>query len=96
MLNSIGGDLLKSLGKAGISKQIEAVQVCDLWEKVICKIFGEQVVGQSQAMYFKDGVLAVAVLNPVLAQEFKFKEEEIKKEINQGRSDKIRKIRFEI
>jgi predicted nucleic acid-binding Zn ribbon protein len=96
MLNSIGGDLQRSLGKAGISKQIEAVQVCDMWEKIIGKIFGEQVAGQTQAMYFKNGTLAVAVLSPVLAQEFKFKEEEIIKEINRGRSDKVRKIRFEI
>lgn len=96
MLHSIGSDLLKSLNKAGISKQIEAVQVCDLWEKIICQIFGEQVVGQSQAMHFKNGVLTVAVLSPVLAQEFKFKEDEIKSELNKGRSDKVRKIRFEM
>ncbi|MFA6897351.1 MAG: DciA family protein [Patescibacteria group bacterium] len=96
MLNSIGGDLLNSLNKAGISRQIEAVQVCDLWEKVICGIFGKQVIGQSQALHFKNGTLTVAVLSPVLAQEFKFKEEEIKKEINAGRKDKVRKIRFEI
>lgn len=96
MLHSIGGDLLQSLNKAGISKQIEAVQVCDLWEKVICKIFGEQVIGQTQALHFKDGTLTVAALSPVLAQEFKFKEEEIKKELNAGRKEKVRKIRFEI
>ena len=96
MLNSIGSDLLRSLNKAGISKQIEAVQVCDQWEKVICNIFGQQVIGQTQALHFKNGILTVAVLSPVLAQEFKFKEEEIKKEINKGRKDKVRKIRFEI
>lgn len=96
MLNSIGSDLLRSLNKAGISKQIEAVQVCDQWEKVICQIFGEQVIGQTQALHFKNGILTIAVLSPVLAQEFKFKEEEIKKEINKGRKDKVRKIRFEI
>jgi len=96
MLHSIGGDLQMSLNKAGISKQIDAVQVCDLWEKAISKIFGAQVSEQTQAMYFKNGTLAVAVLSPVLAQEFRFKEEEIIKEINRGRSDKVRKIRFEI
>lgn len=96
MLDFIGSDLLKSINKAGIARQIEAVAVCDMWEKVVCKIFGEQIRGRSQALHFKGGVLTVAVLSPVLAQEFKFKEEEIKKEINLGRKDQVRKIRFEV
>lgn len=96
MLNSIGADLKRSINKAGITKQIEAVAVCDLWEKVVCGIFGEQIEGKSQALHFKNFTLTVAVLNPVLAQEFKFKEEEIKKRLNEGRMEKVRKIRFEI
>jgi hypothetical protein len=96
MLNSIGSDLKKSINKAGISRQIEAVAVCDLWERIICHIFGEQVSGKSQALHFKNGILTVAVLNPVLGQEFRFKEEEIKRELNKGRSEFVRKIRFEI
>lgn len=96
MLNSIGFDLKKSIKKAGISKQIEAVTVCDVWEVVICEIFGLQVADQSKAIRFKGGVLTVAVLNSVLAQEFKFKEEEIKNRINQKKSGFVKKIRFEI
>ncbi len=96
MLNSIGADLQKSINKAGIAKQVEAFQVCDLWEKTVCQIFGKQIVGQSQALYFKNGILTVAVLNPVLAQEFKFKEEEIKNILNSNQREKVRKIRFEI
>ncbi len=96
MLDSIGGDLQQSLNKAGITRQIDAVRVCERWEKVISGIFGKQVTGKSQALHFKNGTLTVAVLSPVLAQEFRFKEEEILKEINEGRKDKVRKIRFEI
>lgn len=96
MLNSIGSDLKKSIAKAGISKQIEAVAVCDLWESVICEVFGKQVKEKSQALCFKNGVLTIAVLNATLAQEFRFKEEEIKKELNKGRKDWVRKIKFEI
>jgi len=96
MLNSIGADLRKSINKAGITKQIEAVEVCDLWEEVVRGIFGGQVAGKSQALHFKNSTLTVAVLNPVLAQEFKFKEEEIKGKLNEGRGEKVRKIRFEI
>jgi len=95
MLNSIGDDLLKSLNKAGIARQIDAVTVCDSWEKVIIDIFGPQVEGKTQAMHFKNGTLTVAVLSPVLAQEFRFKEDDIKKGLNKGRKEYVRKIRFE-
>jgi len=96
MLSSIGADLKKSINKAGISRQIEAVEVCDLWEKVVCQIFGNQVIDKSRALSFKDGTLTVAVLSPVLSQEFRFKEEEIKSNLNRGRKIWVKKIRFEI
>ena len=96
MLNSIGGDLKKSIAKAGISKQIDAVKICDLWEKKIIEMFGPQVAEKSQAMHFKNGILTVAVLNAVLAQEFRFKEDEIKKVLNRSGGEYVRKIRFEI
>lgn len=95
MLDSIGSDLQRSLNKAGITRQIDAVRVCEKWEKVIAGIFGPQVSGKSQALHFKNGTLTVAVLSPVLAQEFKFKEEEILEGINAGRQEKVRKLRFE-
>lgn len=96
MLNSIGSDLNKSINKAGISKQIQAVNMCDLWEKKVCELFGPQIKEKSQALHFKDGVLTVAVLSPVLAQEFRFKEEEIRKELNSAHSGFVKKIRFEV
>ncbi|MDD3190587.1 MAG: DUF721 domain-containing protein [Candidatus Pacebacteria bacterium] len=96
MLSSISADLKKSINKAGISRQIEAVEICDLWEKVICQIFGDQVIDKSSALSFKDGTLTVAVLSPVLSQEFRFKEEEIKDKLNRGRKIWVKKIRFEI
>ena len=96
MLSFIGKDLINSINKAGISRQVEAVGVCDLWEKVICQVFGKQVIDKSKALYFKNGTLTVAVLNPVLSQEFRFKEEEIKSKLNQERKNLVKKIRFEI
>lgn len=97
MLHSIGGDLKRSISKAGISREIEAFQVCDFWQKVIEDIFTKEIADKTQAIKYKNGTLTVAVLSSVLAQEFKFKEEEIKEEINKKtRYNAVRKIRFEI
>jgi predicted nucleic acid-binding Zn ribbon protein len=97
MLHSISGDLKKSISKAGISREIEAFQVCDLWQKAIKNIFTEEIADKTQAIKYKNGTLTVAVLSSVLAQEFKFKEEEIKEEMNKKvRYNAVRKIRFEM
>ena len=97
MLNSIGGYLKKSINKAGINKQVEAAQVCQFWQGAIESIFGKAVAERSQAIRFKNGAITVAVLSSILAQEFKFKEDEIKKEINKKAGyNTVRKIRFEI
>ena len=97
MLNSISGYLKKSINKAGINKQVEAAQVCQFWQEVIEGIFGKAVAEKSQAIKFKNGAITVAVLSSVLAQEFKFKEGEIKDEINKKAGyNAVRKVRFEI
>jgi len=97
MLNSIGGYLKKSINKAGINRQVEAAQICQFWQDAIESIFGKAVAEKSQAIKFKNGAITVAVLSSVLAQEFKFKEGEIKEEINKKVGyNLVRKIKFEI
>ena len=97
MLHPIGRDLKKSISKAGISREIEAFQICESWQKIIKVIFTEEVAKKSQAIKFKNGAITVAVLSSVLAQEFKFKEGEIKEEINKKTGyNAVRKVRFEI
>ena len=97
MLTSISHDLKKSINKAGIDKQVKAAQVCQFWQEAIKSIFGQKTAEKSQAIRFKNGALTVAVLSSVLAQEFKFKEGEIKEEINKKVGyGLVRKIRFEI
>jgi predicted nucleic acid-binding Zn ribbon protein len=97
MLNSIGNDLKISINKAGIGREVEAFQICEMWKKVIEEIFTKEVAEKTQAIKYKNGALTIAVLSSVLAQEFKFKEEEIKEEMNKKiRYKAIRKIRFEM
>jgi len=97
MLCPISSDLKKSINKAGIGREIEAFQICKLWKDVIEDIFTKEVADKTQAIKYKNGALTVAVLSSVLAQEFKFKEGEIKEEMNKKIGYKaVRKIRFEM
>lgn len=97
MLNPIGDYLKKSVNKAGVDKQVRAAQICQFWQAIVGEIFGRGVAQKSQAIRFKNGTLTIAVLNSVLAQEFKFKESEIKSGINnRAKEEIVKKIRFEI
>lgn len=97
MLYPISSDLKKSINKAGISREVEAFQICELWKKVVEEIFTKEIAEKTQAIKYKNGALTAAVLSSVLAQEFKFKEEEIKEEINKKIGYKaVRKIKFEM
>ena len=97
MLSSISGDIKKSINKAGIGREMEAFKICEFWKKVIENIFTEEIAQKSQAIKYKNGTLTVAVLSSVIAQEFKFKEDEIKNEMNKEiRYKAVRKIRFEL
>ncbi len=97
MLNPIKRSLEKSISRAGIERQIEAVRICKCWQEVIEIIFSKEISEKSRAIKFHNSALIVAVLNPVFAQEFKFKEDEIVEEINKkiGRNV-VKKIRFEM
>lgn len=91
----IGGLLPRNIKRAGISHQIQASLICQEFDKLLAHFFIKEIVGQAHALYFKDNTLTIAVLNSALAQELKFKEQEIIDKINrkygQGR---VRRLRF--
>ncbi len=96
MLSPLKNFLNIAANKAGIVKQLEAVKACSLWGKIIENIFNEDAAKKSKAIRFRNGTLTVAVLSSTLSQEFNFKQEEIRSEMNKKMGgEKVRKIRFE-
>jgi len=97
MLSPLKNFLNKSINKAGIQKSVEAARACFLWGGIIEEIFNQEAAEKSKAIRFRNGILTVAVLSSTLAQEFNFKEREIKEKINEKLGKEgVRKIRFEI
>lgn len=86
--------LPKTIKRAGISRQIEASMVCEAADEAVKRIFGEELARQARALYFKDNWLTLAVLSSVLAQEIRFREDEIMRVLNgrfgQGTVGRIR------
>lgn len=97
MLSTIKGGLKRSINKAGIVRQVDAARACEFWQEVISEMFTKEVATKSHAIRCKNGVMTVAVLSSVFAQEFKFKEEEIAEKINRKMNAKVvKKIRYEM
>ncbi|MBU3925454.1 DUF721 domain-containing protein [Patescibacteria group bacterium] len=89
--------LNQAVNRAGIDKNIKAAGICDLWDKIIFEMFDKVFIEKCKAIRFKDGVLVVAVLGSVFAQELEMQKYEIMEAINKEVGINIvERIKFEI
>ncbi|RJR31618.1 DUF721 domain-containing protein [Candidatus Parcubacteria bacterium] len=86
--------LPKAIRKANIEKQVTAAIVCNDFTMVVEAVIGKNVAAKARPLHIKNGILTVAVLSSVLAQEIKLHEPLILEKLNEGRKDKIERIRF--
>lgn len=95
IMQSLKELLPKAVKNAGISRQIEAVQVVKIANEVITEFLGPAATQRAQAIYFKDKTVTVACLSSVLSQELHLAEKQIIDRINQ-RFDQVvvAKLRF--
>jgi len=82
------------------SQEIKAVEVLDIWQKVIEDIFNKDIREKCKSLSFKQGVLKVRVENSVLSQELQLRRGEIKdiinKKLKRGSVGKVEKIIFQL
>ncbi|MBI4090471.1 MAG: DUF721 domain-containing protein [Candidatus Komeilibacteria bacterium] len=89
-------DLLgKSVRKKGLSSQVEAAMILELFQQKAKELFDASLLPSMRPLYVKDRVLTIAVLSPVLAQEIKLHEPAIIEYINAKAGGKaVEHIRF--
>lgn len=89
--------LNQAVNRAGIDENIKAAGICDLWDKIIFEMFDKVFIEKCKAIRFKDGVLVVAVLGSVFAQELELEKYEIMEAINKEiGKNLVERIKFEI
>lgn len=85
----------KALQNAGIASKVASAVVLDRFNNVIIEIFGRSILKKIRPLYLKDQILTVACLNSVVAQELRFREEEILIRLNNGpEPSRISRIRI--
>jgi hypothetical protein len=82
-MDTIKNLLSRRIKQSGLSQQVGTALLVEYAEQIIKKAFGEAVAKKMKPLYFKTGILNVACLSSVAAQEFNFKKQSIIKELNQ-------------
>jgi len=81
--------LSQAAQRAGISRQIEASNVVNLFNKLAPEILGKVIAGNAKAVYFKNNILTVECSSSLIMQEVRYREQEIIKELNQKSGGEI-------
>lgn len=77
--------------------EILSLKTKELWQKEVERIFGKEVSQNTKPLQFRGGVLVVKVSSPVLSQELRFQEQEIKKRVNKTlRQPALKRIIYKI
>lgn len=65
-------DLLpKRINHLGLAPQVDGATICRLWEKYANEAFFKTIMDNHEAISFRDGILNIAVANPIFGQEIK-------------------------
>jgi len=87
--------LPKSIRRAGVGRQVEAVSALEIFSAAAREILGEEIAGQTKPLYFKNGIITVACLSSLIMQELQYREREIVEKINkQIGEDIIKKLNY--
>jgi len=91
MFRLIGGLLKKRVKDYGFRKDIEALQVLDVYEEKVSDIFKQESkkLLLNRAVFFKDKIIYVKVSNSSIAQELHLQKQRIIEEINKELKEKV-------
>ncbi|MDP3057556.1 MAG: DciA family protein [bacterium] len=89
--------LNQAVNRAGIDENIKAAGICDLWDKIIFKMFDKIFIEKCKAISFKKGELTVAVLDEFFIEKLETEKYEIIEALNKEIGKNIvDKIKFEV
>lgn len=89
--------LNQAVNRAGIDRNIKAVSVCDLWDKIIFEMFDKIFIEKCKAINLKNGELVVAVLGSMFAEKLEMEKYEIMDALNKEiGGNLVERIKFEV
>lgn len=87
--------LWKSINKAGIASQVEAVLVVEKAQKIVDDFLPQKEKKLAKVLYLRNQILTIACLSSAVAQELKLNEKEIIFKLNKNfEKETIKRLRF--
>ncbi|MFA6551636.1 MAG: DUF721 domain-containing protein, partial [Patescibacteria group bacterium] len=81
--------------RAGISRQVEAANVVELFNRLAPEILGEAVARAVKAIYVRNNILTIECDSSLIAQEARYREQDIIRELNKkAGAQAVEKIRY--
>ena len=89
-------NLVRNAGqRAGVSRQVEAAGVVELFNELAPEILGEKIAGCAKAIYVRNNILTVECASSLVRQEVRYREPAVIKEINKRAGGQaVEKIRY--
>ncbi|OGH88172.1 MAG: hypothetical protein A3J93_00315 [Candidatus Magasanikbacteria bacterium RIFOXYC2_FULL_42_28] len=94
-MQTLGSLLNRPNQNRPLLKQVRAAMVVEAANEFISKTYGQGAENQARALYLKNGILTIACLSSVLAQEMRLREKELLRAVSAKFSpDTIKKVRY--
>ena len=87
--------LQKNIAQAGLKKQVDAVNVVELFNAAAPRIIGARLARETQALFIRNGILTIQCTSSVVMQEAQYRQRVIISSLNQkiGR-EAVRGMRY--
>lgn len=94
--SSLSDVIKKNVEKKGFAKQVENTLILEEFNKIAEKIWDKEIAAEMKAVYIKNKILFVAVLNSILSQEIKMRENlilsELTRKFGKGKVNGVRSV----
>ncbi|PIT93771.1 hypothetical protein COU00_02560 [Candidatus Falkowbacteria bacterium CG10_big_fil_rev_8_21_14_0_10_43_11] len=95
MFHDLKNLIFNAIQRAGVSRQVEAATVVELFNKLAPEILGEAISRSAKAIYIRNNILTVECASSLIMQELRYREPEIIQAINkQAGGQAVEKIRY--
>jgi len=87
--------LHKNISQAGITKQVDAVNIVTLFNNLAPRVLGERLARETQALFIRDGMLTLQCASSIVMQEVRYRERAVISALNKATGKEVvKQVRY--
>ena len=85
----------RNIRQAGLNKQVDAINIVELFNSSARFLVGEKIARQTQAIYIRNKVLTIQCTSSIIMQEMRYRERHVMRSLNRKTGkESIERIRY--